>query len=411
MLGVERVALVIVQSEAVRYRPRSPTLQRGERVPIVGPTPASTAGAPGARSSTCHARGSKFLDRQGRSVDGSGRGAAASPTAVGPWTPRSGRERLSGRRLLESARQGRQRLWVGLVDDRHQQMVGPQRIIASPPPGGLLGLREKVAAAPPLTAAGRLPVRRAAHRRRRAGAQPGCVQLGDRGQQMDGSGPLAVSAAMRNDRWTTFQAGPRQRCIAPGTSIATVSGAPGPERPECSISLSSSTDRGLGPRLLDSAHSRRSEAVSQCVNSGPIIQIPFPSRWIGPRRTDTAKAPILQGAPPSPGDRRIRAMSSGSETRLSRSSTSTTSLGMSIRLAVVPKPQVRIGWNTRKPNDQVPDGAHRTAQNCPGRGNRQWRQALHSPTKRPNETDRCPRQGPDLNRKVADTTCGSGQGR
>jgi hypothetical protein len=45
-------------------------------------------------------------------------------------------------------------LWVGLVDDRHQQMLGPQRIIASPLPGGLLGLREKAAASPPLTAGG-----------------------------------------------------------------------------------------------------------------------------------------------------------------------------------------------------------------------------------------------------------------
>ena len=37
-------------------------------------------------------------------------------------------------------------------------------------------------------------------------------------------------------------------------------------------------------------------------------------------------------------------------------------------LSVVPKPQVRIGWNMRRPNDRAPDGAHRTAQNCASRG-------------------------------------------
>jgi hypothetical protein len=37
VLGAERVALVIVESEAVRDTPRSPMLQRGEGGPIVDP--------------------------------------------------------------------------------------------------------------------------------------------------------------------------------------------------------------------------------------------------------------------------------------------------------------------------------------------------------------------------------------
>jgi hypothetical protein len=38
VLGPERVAMVIIQSEAVRHTLPSPTLRRGEAVPIVDPT-------------------------------------------------------------------------------------------------------------------------------------------------------------------------------------------------------------------------------------------------------------------------------------------------------------------------------------------------------------------------------------
>jgi len=73
VLGVERVALVVVQTKAVRDTPRRPALQRGERVPVVNstqPVQRQVLLTPGE-----HPPGPRIecLDSERRSVDGPGR--------------------------------------------------------------------------------------------------------------------------------------------------------------------------------------------------------------------------------------------------------------------------------------------------------------------------------------------------